>query len=848
MQFYSKNVNDVIKELYSDKDNGLNEIEVEDRYKKYGYNVLSEKKNKGLFRKFISQFDNAMILILVFSAVVSFFLALDSGDGKEFIEPVVILFIVFLNASLGALQESKAEKTLEELKKMSASHCMVVRSGKKLELEVEYLVPGDIVLLEAGDIVPADCRVIEQTSLKVDESFLTGESEAVEKNEVTIYGDVHSAGDIKNMLFSGSSILMGKCKAIVCETGMNTKIGNIASSLKEINDNKDPIEKKLEVLSKYIGICALILCIIIFILGLFNGINPVDMFMISISLAVAAIPEGLPALVTIVFALGVQKMAKRNAIIRKLPAVETLGGASVICTDKTGTLTQNKLSLVELSIDKRKGINNVLDNSQRDLLKYASMCTSLFFNGSEYIGDPLDKELKEWANKKLGDLNYRLIHEFPFDSNRKRMSVIVEYNNEKYVITKGAFESIKQISKVVLENDDNLNKEMSKSGLRVIGVSVKKIDSITLLNDEYIERDMDFIGLIGFQDLPREGIKKSVRICKEAGIKPVMITGDYILTAVAIAKDIGIFENDDIAISGENLHKMDDKQLFDNIENISVYARVNPEDKIRIVKMWQQKGKVVAMTGDGVNDAPALNAADIGCAMGKSGTEVAKNAASLVLVDDNFTTIVDSVREGRNIYENVKKAILFLLGTNMGEIFTMFFAMLFWQVSPLVSMQLLWVNLVTDIAPALALGLEKADEDIMKKQPRESSEKLLSFNQLLRLILLGIFFSFLVLTAYYIGNKNSVTEGRTMAFLVISLSQLFHAFNMRSDKSIFKVGFFSNKYLVIGTIFSLILTIMVCVLEPFKTIFQLASLSFENYIFCFCLALLPILVFEIKKA
>ena len=571
------------------------------------------------------------------------------------------------------------------------------------------------------------------------------------------------------------------------------------------------------------------------------------MFMISISLAVAAIPEGLPALVTIVFALGVQKMVKRNAIIRKLPAVETLGSASVICSDKTGTLTQNKMSLVDLYASSRCSLNNI-NLEEKELLKFASFCTSVKYDNDSVIADPIDKEIKSFYENKYLKEDYEMLYELPFDSTRKLMSVIIIYNGKKYVVTKGAFESIKRVSNLIDKKYEEMNNILSKEGHRVIAVSMKEINDLSVINSEYIERDLNFLGLLGFNDLPREGIKESVDICKEAGIKPVMITGDYVLTAVSIAKNIGIYQDGDIAVTGEELHKMDDERLYNNIDKISVYARVNPEDKIRIVKMWQKKDKVVAMTGDGVNDAPALKAADIGCAMGKSGTEVAKNAADLILVDDNFTTIVDSVKEGRNIYDNVKKAITFLLGTNMGEIFTMLFAMIFWQVSPLLSIQLLWVNLVNDIAHALSLCMEKADENIMKKKPKDKDEKLLSFNLLCRLILQGMFFSSLVLLGFYIGSKYNIEYARTMAFLIISLSQMFHAFNMRSDYSLFKIGFFSNKYLVYATSLSIIMMILVCFISPLVSIFELTILNPIDYVICLLLSIVPIIVFEIKKS
>lgn len=837
MQFYNRSVEDVVTYFGSDAINGISGLDIKDRVKQYGYNKLEKRKKKGVIRKFISQFDNAMIMILIISAVISFFLALDSGDKKEFLEPVVILFIVFLNATLGVLQESRAEKTLEELNKLASSTCKVIRDGKCIDIDTLFLVPGDIVLLEGGNIVPADCRVIEEIGLKVDESFLTGESESVCKHCDVMEGDVNSVGDISNMLFSGSSVMMGKCRCIVCDIGMNTQIGKIASSLGE--DVKSPIENKLEILSKYIGFGALILCLIIFVLGLFSGIPLIDMFMISISLAVAAIPEGLPALVTIVFALGVQKMSKRNAVIRKLPSVETLGSASVICSDKTGTLTENKLTLVKVGVLDSVDVN-LATNKEKEILRYALMCTS-------DNGDPIDISIYETCKKYNIDMSYEMIYEMPFDSVRKCMSVVVENNGVTYLVMKGAYEVVSKKCKVIDGNVKSLVDSMSSDGLRVICVAIKRLDNKYIKSGEYLERDMNYLGILGFKDLPRKGIEDAVRVCNEAGIKPVMITGDYVLTAKSIAKSIGIYKDSDIALTGEQLHKMSDDELHTCIDKVSVYARVNPEDKIRIVKMWQRKGKVVAMTGDGVNDAPALKAADIGCAMGKNGTEVAKNAADLVLLDDNFSTIVESVKEGRRIYDNVKKSILFLLGTNMGEIFTMLFAMLFWQISPLLSMQLLWVNLVTDITPALALGLEKADDDIMKKAPKDKNEKLLSLETFVYLLFQGMFFSLLVLIGFVIGKRNGIEYARTMSFIIISLSQMFHAYNVRSDKSLFKIGFFSNKYLVYSTLITVSLISFVCFVPALATLFSLTLLRFKDYFICLLLSFMPIVLSEIKK-
>ena len=842
---------------------GLSKEEVLKRRERFGENKLQEKKKKTTMQRFLDQFKDAMILILLVAAAISFVIACIEGEPKEFFEPILILLIVVLNAVMGVMQESKAEKALDALKSMSAPHARVIRDGKEMVIDAAELVPGDIIRLEAGDFVPADARLLHSVSLKSEESALTGESVPSEKDaEMTVAEDA-PLGDRSNMVFSGCSITYGTATAVVTATGMDTEMGKIANLLDAEEEGQTPLQQKLAQLGKSLGALAIGACAIIFVVGLSNGIPAMEIFMTAVSLAVSAIPEGLPAIVTIVLSIGVQRMVKKNAIIRRLPAVETLGGASVICSDKTGTLTQNRMTLVKAYVDgmeEMEDISNQNSDAVRRLLRYGTLCSdgSVVFNGTEtqHIGDPTETAIVLAAHKNgmpKNDLNnkYPRLAEIPFDSDRKLMTTVNRIDGQYVVIVKGAFDVMAERC-----TDGNLvmaqviNREMSENALRVLAIGYKVIDEIPAYpTSEKLENGLTFMGLVGMIDPPRPEAKDAVAVCRKAGIKPVMITGDHVITASAIAKELGILEEGDKAITGAQLDAMNDSELDAQVENISVYARVSPENKIRIVKAWQRKGQVVSMTGDGVNDAPALKAADIGCAMGITGTDVAKGAADMTLTDDNFATIVDAVREGRGIYANIKKVVGFLLGTNIGEVITVFVAMLLWHKSPLLSMQLLWINLVTDSLPAIALGMEPVESDVMDRKPKPKDEGLFAHGFGVQTVLQGCMFGILSLIAYWLGETTtgSAEGGQTLAFMVLALSQVVQAFNMRSEHSLFKIGPFTNTTLNKAALISVVLVALV-MFTPLATLFGLIRLPGKLYLAGLGLILVPLVVMELAKA
>lgn len=862
MIFYSEKKEAVIEKLGSNMTRGLDAAEIARRQETYGKNKLKEKKSKTNLQRFADQFKDVMILILIVAAVISFVIACVEGEAKEFFEPMLILLIVVINAIMGVVQESKAEKALEALKNMSAPHARVLRDGEEKVIEAVDLVPGDIIHLEAGDFVPADARLLRSVSLKSEESALTGESVPAEKDAEAVIEEGAPLGDRYNMVYSGCSVSYGTATAIVTTTGMKTEMGKIANLLDEEGETQTPLQKKLAQLGKYLGILAIAACGIIFVVGLMNGIEVMDIFMTAVSLAVSAIPEGLPAIVTIVLAIGVQRMAKKNAIVRKLPAVETLGSASVICSDKTGTLTQNQMTLVKAYVaDSGKMQDISTENSEdiRELLQYGALCCdgSVTFHGTEevHIGDPTETAIVLAAHKngmpkeELNKKSPRLA-ELPFDSDRKLMSTINRMDGKNIVIVKGAFDVMAaRCSDGNLEEAHQINDTMSSQALRVLAIAYKEIENIPEeLVSEDIENDLTLMGLVGMIDPPREEAKAAVATCKQAGIKPVMITGDHVVTASAIAKEIGIYNEGDKAITGTQLDAMTDEELDKQVEEISVYARVSPENKIRIVKAWQRKGHVVSMTGDGVNDAPALKAADIGCAMGITGTDVAKGAADMTLTDDNFATIVDAVKEGRGIYANIKKVVGFLLGTNIGEVIAVFAAMLFWHKSPFLSMQLLWINLVTDSLPAIALGMEPVEADVMQQKPKPKNEGLFAHGYGVRIILQGVMFGVLALAAFRIGENvtGELAGGQTLAFMVLALSQVIQAFNMRSEKSLFKTGVFGNSKLNMAALVSIALMFIV-LFTPVSTVFGLIQLPTQLYILGLGMILIPVVVMEIAK-
>ncbi len=860
--YFNLSKEEVLSKLQTDQNNGLNSKQVQELTEKFGANKLTEKKKKTTLQRFIDQFKDVMILILIAAAVISFVVACVEKDPGEFFEPILILLIVILNAVMGVFQESKAEKALDALKNMSAPHARVIRDGKESVIDASLLVPGDIIKFEAGDFVPADARLLMSTSLKSEESALTGESVPSEKDAEVIIDEDAPLGDRANMVFSGCSITYGTGVGVVTATGMDTQMGKIANLLEGENETQTPLQQKLSQLGKYLGIVAIVACAIIFVVGLLNNLNPLDIFMTAVSLAVSAIPEGLPAIVTIVLSIGVQRMVKKNALIRRLPAVETLGSASIICSDKTGTLTQNRMTLVKAYCDSKELVDITDSNSDdvRELLKYGTLCCdgSVVFSedGVQHIGDPTETAIVYAAHKNgmpKDELNsaFPRMSGIPFDSDRKLMSTINLIDGKNVVIVKGAFDMMsKRCIKGDLEKAKALTERMSEEALRVLAVGYKVIDSVPdVLESQDIENGLTFMGLVGMIDPPREEAKVAVETCRKAGIKPVMITGDHVVTASAIAKQLGIMLDGDLAITGSELDNMTDSELDTMVEKISVYARVSPENKIRIVKAWQKKGQVVSMTGDGVNDAPALKAADIGCAMGITGTDVAKGAADMTLTDDNFATIVDAVREGRGIYANIKKVVGFLLGTNIGEVVAVFLAMILWHKTPLLSMQLLMINLVTDSLPAIALGMEDVEPDVMEKKPKPKNEGLFAHGLGIRIILQGLMFAILLLIGFRVGENvtGQLAGGQTMAFMVLALSQIFHSFNMRSDRSIFRIGIFKNKMLNLAVLGSLLLMLIV-LFTPVGIAFGVITLPIELYLFGLGLTLVPIVIMELSKA
>ena len=854
---------EIIKQLETNPVNGLTSSSALSRLEQYGKNKLKEPKKKSNIQRFFDQFKDVMIVILIIAAVISFIVAIYEKEAKEFLEPVLIMLIVILNAVMGVLQESKAEKALEALKNLSSPNARVIRDGVEQIIEASLLVPGDIIRLEAGDFIPADARLIRSSSLKSEEAALTGESVPSEKDAEDTVKENAPLGDRTNMVFTGCSITYGTAIAVVTATGMDTEMGRVANLLESEESTQTPLQKKLASLGKYLGIVALAACAVIFLVGIIDGMPVMEIFMIAVALAVSAIPEGLPAIVTIVLSIGVQRMVKKNAIIRNLPAVETLGSASIICSDKTGTLTQNRMTLVEAYYDGMTETEKINVNNSFDVLKllqYGTLCSNgsvVFANDMErHIGDPTETAIvyaahRNGMTKEALNRDYPRKAEIPFDSDRKLMSTINVIDDRNVVIVKGAFDVL--VDRCIQgdkEKAKDINYVMSNNALRVIAVAYKFIDNVPKdIKPEALEKDLIFMGLVGMIDPPRPEAKQAVAVCRKAGIKPVMITGDHVITASAIAKELGILREGDEAITGVELDAMTDSEFDKRVRNISVYARVSPENKIRIVRAWQRQGEVVSMTGDGVNDAPALKAADIGCAMGITGTDVSKGAADMTLTDDNFATIVDAVREGRGIYANIKKVVGFLLGTNIGEILTVFVAMMLWRETPLLSMQLLWINLVTDSLPAISLGMEDVESDVMEQKPKPRSEGIFAHGYGIRIILQGCMIAAITIAGFIYGRNivGSLEAGQTMAFFVLSLSQVVQSFNMRSEHSLFKIGFFSNKKLNMSCLISAALIALV-LFTPVAKAFSLVVLDTNSYLIGLGLSVVPLFIMEISKA
>lgn len=868
MKYYSEDISSVMKALDS-KETGLSKEETEKRREKYGKNRLVGKKGKSPFRRFLDQMADPMIIILLVAAAISG--ALAAVNNESFVDVIIILTVVTVNSVLGVVQESKAEKAIQALQEMSASTTRVLRGGELYDIPSEELVPGDIILLEAGDAVPADARLIEAVSLKVEEAALTGESVPVDKliNALNLKdgNDTVPLGDRKNMVYMGSSITYGRGKAVVTATGMDTEMGKIAGALEDAKEGRTPLQQKLDQLSKVLTKAVLIICAVVFGIQLiraggFDFEAVIDSFMIAVSLAVAAIPEGLVAVVTVVLSIGVTNMSKRNAIVRKLTAVETLGCTQIICSDKTGTLTQNKMTVIEHFGD-----------SEETLAKGMALCSDAGYSPEgEPIGEPTEVALVEWA-KKLGfpknvlNEEYPRIGEAPFDSQRKMMSTVHNHDGEIIQFTKGAPDMVLAKCTTFLKDGKELpltdeererilseNKALAGKALRVLAVSSRKYDSEPGFTPENLEKDLCFLGLSGMMDPIRPEVKDAIEECREAGIRPIMITGDHVDTAMAIAKQLGIMRDGDRAVTGLELSEMSDEDYEKEYGKISVYARVQPEHKTRIVKRWQDSGYVTAMTGDGVNDAPSIKTADIGIGMGITGTDVTKNVADMVLADDNFATIVNAVEEGRRIYDNIRKSIQFLLGSNMSEVVSIFVATLMGFVI-LRPVHLLWINLVTDGFPALALGMENAEPGIMKRKPRDTKSGMFSGGMGVDIVYQGLLISALVILSYFIGVRietgswaivNS-TDGTTMAFLTMSMAEIFHSFNMRSQRgSIFRLGK-PNKMLYISAIGSLALTTIVCEVPFIAGAFGFTSVEPGEYLIAASLGFSMIPLVEIVK-
>ncbi len=873
LQWYNLSIDKVLQELKSNEKTGLTSAQVIERQAKSGKNKLAEKKKKSFISKFFAQFADFLILILLVAALISAITAYVEKTS-DYIDSIIILAIVVMNAIIGVVQESKAEKAIDALKKLSAPKARVRRNGKEIKIDSEELVPGDIIILEAGDFVPADARILSCSNLSSEESSLTGESVPSEKNSEKINRENTPLGDRNNMLFSSCSISTGNAVCVVTDTGMNTQVGHIANMINDEDSPQTPLQKRLAQTGKYLGIAAMVICVVIFALGILQGKGFLEMFMTSVSLAVAAIPESLPAVVTIVLAVGVRKLAANRAIIRNLPAVETLGSANVICSDKTGTLTQNKMTVTELR--NQSGVVYEKSDAAREILRYATLCNNASLNKQgekvESLGDPTETALviaayKNNEDKLLLEEQYKRVYELPFDSDRKLMTTVHALANGKYrVITKGAPDVLLSLCSGYIENSEYKeltasvknkitaeNKEMAEKALRVLAVSYKDIDSCPS-NDKGLEESLTFVGLVGMIDPPRPEAKAAVKECLRAGIKPVMITGDHILTAKAIARELLILGDKEKAITGEELENISQSELEKDIFKYSVFARVSPEHKVRIVKAFQSHGAVVSMTGDGVNDAPALKASDIGCAMGITGTDVAKSAADMIMTDDNFATIVKAVHEGRGIFDNIKKTVRFLVSCNVGEILLILIASIFGMPIPLLAIQLLWVNLVTDSLPALALGSEPAEANIMDRKPLKRSEGLFSGGVGYNMLIEGLFIGSISLLAFVIGARffdiNLAYEpmiGRTMAFAVLSISELIHVFDVRSEQSIFKTSLLSNKKLLLSVFICLILEVSVITIPALASIFKCVCLNFEQWMIVAILSISPMFISEIEK-
>ena len=861
-QYYNHSVEEVSKEFQTDAERGLSPDEIASRLEKYGKNMLIQKKGRPFIVMFLEQFKSFLIILLIIAAVISGVMGVRTGEGL--LDTYIIMGILLLNAFIGAYQEYQAQKSMDALKKMAAPMAKVIRGGESYIVNVEDVVPGDVVVLEVGDIVPADIRITESVNMSIQESSMTGESVPVEKSPETIEETEVPLGDRKNMAFSSGVVTFGRGKGIVVGTGMNTEIGKIANMLNRDSDTQTPMQVRLEKLGKVIGIASVLICVVIFIIGVLYGRDIVGMFMVAVSLAVAAIPEGLPAISTIILSMGVRRMARHNAIIRKLPSVETLGCTTVICSDKTGTLTKNQMTVVE---------DYAVSGNMDRLVSIAVLCCDAKVvrssdGSTTKVGDPTEIALIDMGSrhgvvKDALEAGCPRVGEVAFDSSRKRMTTINRMEDGSLrANVKGGLDEIlsvcdrietadgvREITTSDIVDLQKRNEAMAESALRVLAMAYRPMDAVSNEMDE-VERNLIFVGMVGMIDPEREEVIGAISECRSAGIRPVMITGDHKVTALAIAKKIGIFRDGDLAITGTDLEKLDDAYFDANVDKYSVYARIAPEQKERIVTAWQKRGEIVAMTGDGVNDAPALKKADIGVSMGITGTEVAKDASDMVLQDDNFVTIVSAVSEGRRIYDNILKTILFLLSTNLGEVILLFITSIFNMGIPLLPIHILWINLVSETFPALALSLDPAAKDVMSKSPRGKGKQFMDRGMIWRISYQGLMVTAITLTAFIIGkNQGGEALGQTMAFTSLIMAKLVHAGNLHSNtESRFKFNILDNKPLIFALLMSLVLTLAVLLIAPLMTAFEFVSMNLNQWGIIVLLALVPLVVVELFKA
>jgi len=876
--WFSKTQNEVLKEFNVNPLIGLTSEEAKARLEKYGLNKLKGKPKKSILSLFFEQLKDMLIYVLLGATAITIAIG-------EYVDAIIILLVVVLNAVIGVVQEYKAEKAIEALQKMATPKSLVRRDGEVIEISSEELVPGDIVIIDAGRYIPADLRLISSVNLQIEESALTGESVPVSKNSDDIHEDPKTPiGDRSNMAFMSTLATYGRGEGVVVATAMETEIGKIAKILDEDTEEMTPLQKRLDELGRTLGFLAMGICALIFVIALFQKRDLFEMFLTAISLAVAAIPEGLAAIVAIVLALGVTRMSKSNAIVKKLPAVETLGSVNIICSDKTGTLTQNKMTVVKYyTYNNLKDLpttetNPKANSDEVEMIKTFVLCSDATYENGHSSGDPTEIALVAMGHKfnlTKKELNekHKRVGEKPFDSDRKLMSTLNVEGNKYRVHTKGALDNILRISTRALvdgkvvplteemkENYLKVAEEMSNNALRVLGAAYKDVDSI--IEPDEMEKDLIVLGFVGMIDPPRIEVKDSIKKAKGAGITPVMITGDHRNTAVAIAKELEIAESIEESITGAEIDKLTDEEFSEKINNYKVFARVSPEHKVKIVKAFKSHGNIVSMTGDGVNDAPSLKYADIGVAMGITGTDVSKGASDMILTDDNFTTIVRAIEEGRNIYANIKKAVVFLLSCNLGEVITIFASILFFWPVPLLPTQILWINLITDSLPAIALGVDPGDKDVMKRKPRDPKQSFFAEGAGIRAIIGGFLIGILTLIAFYFGltehgyslgskdiPEDVLTYSRTMAFVVIAASQLFYSLSMRNfEKSIIKIGIFSNRYLIGAIAIGLFLQLVVISVPILASAFSVHNLNLRDWAIVIAFALTPLIVNEIIKA